>query len=317
VTAPSVKRRERIPVRIPTRNGPYEAVILIHRALGFIGVGEAPLLPGRDASQALRAAEQCADLDLEARMAGVRMADLLGGVRRTGIECTALLTERRPRELANDVERLAAAGFRAYKLKAAGAGGQVDAERLGAVRYAAGREARLRIDFNGVLDLERAARALPTLDRFNLELAEQPLPPTARIDQWTTLAAATSVPLAADESLAEPVLADQLSKAGMGLAIKLATVGGPRAAYQLASCSGGVVTLGSSHETSIGLAAALHVACALGRQPLACGLATADFPAGDLAVGLSVLGGRLQLPDGPGLGVEIDLEALARYRTDS
>jgi len=90
----------------------------------------------------------------------------------------------------------------------------------------------------------------------------------------------------------------------------LATVGGLRAALELGRLATGAVLLASSYETSIGLAAALHVACALERPPLACGLATGGLLKADLASGLLLRAGRLHLPPGPGLGVELD-EALA------
>jgi L-alanine-DL-glutamate epimerase-like enolase superfamily enzyme len=72
----------------------------------------------------------------------------------------------------------------------------------------------------------------------------------------------------------------------------------------------------SSFETSIGLAAALHTACASARPPEACGLATADLLEADPVHGLDWSGPELLLPSGPGLGVELDMKALSRYRLD-
>jgi L-alanine-DL-glutamate epimerase-like enolase superfamily enzyme len=100
------------------------------------------------------------------------------------------------------------------------------------------------------------------------------------------------------------------------LALKLATVGGPRAALELAAHACGRVTIGSSFETSIGIAAALHAACALRDEPMACGLATGRLLGGDVACGLERDGPWLWLPNSPGLGVELDDRALAAYRLD-
>jgi O-succinylbenzoate synthase len=124
------------------------------------------------------------------------------------------------------------------------------------------------------------------------------------------------VALAADESLADPRLGVELAGAGVTLALKLATVGGPRAALELATHARGPVTIGSSFETSIGIAAALQVACVLRDEPLACGLATGELLGGDLACGLTRDGPWLRLPNAPGLGVELDQRALAAYRLD-
>jgi O-succinylbenzoate synthase len=211
------------------------------------------------------------------------------------------------------VEAAAGAGFRTFKLKASGV--PLDLERLGAARWGAGPTGRLRLDFNGALAPAAAARLLPTLAAFGVELVEQPLPAPAPLAEWLLLARA-GVPLAADESLADPACGRALVEAGLGLAMKLATVGGPGAALELAGPARGPVLVGSSYETSVGLAAALHTACALAAEPLDCGLATRGLLDGDVAVGLPAEGPLLRLPAGPGLGVELDRRALDRYRLD-
>jgi L-alanine-DL-glutamate epimerase-like enolase superfamily enzyme len=323
--------REVIPVAIPMAGGrTYQAVLLVVRSGGLIGLGEAPALAarggsleslvaelrsGRPGSAAARAAWDSAHLDLDARKQGISAAALLGGVQRPGAHCTALVEEARPDAVAAAVDRLAAEGFTGFKLKAANGGGPLDLERLGAARWAGGARARLRLDFNAGLSRAQAERALPSLGHLHLELFEQPLPVAAPAADWQALAAASGAVLAADESLADSTLACSLAAQGTGLAIKLATVGGPRAALALAAAATGPVTFGSSYESAIGIAAALHVACALGRDPLACGLATRRGLESDLATGLPEQP-FLRLPGGPGLGVELDLEAVARYRLD-
>lgn len=305
---------ERIHVRLPVRAGSeYEAVIVVAEADGFTGLGEAPLLPGRSVEAALRAAEACAQLDAEARRRGVRLAGLLGGVQRAGVECSALVVEPRAADVALRVGELAAAGFSCFKLKAANGGGVVDEERLGAARWAAGRGARLRLDFSAALPLAVAERRLPSLLHFGVELFEQPLGVDAPLEDWRRLRDA-GLPVAADETLADPAAARTLAAEGVALAAKVATVGGVEECLALLAGAEGPVTLGSSYETSIGIAAAVQVACALRREPLACGLATRQRLAADLATGLDADGPFLRLPDAPGLGVELDRDALERYR---
>lgn len=307
-------RREEIRVSIPRAGGVHEAVIVVLHGDGLSGVGEAALVPGRDGAAALRSAEECARLDLEARSRGVPLADLLGGARRDSVECNALVIDPRPDQVAARVDALAAAGFETFKLKPVDGGGQVDLARLGAARFAAGRHGRLRLDLGGALSESQAASVLRSLEQFELELVEQPLPPTAPAESWLRLREVG--PIAADESLAVPSLAAALAEAGIALAMKLATLGGPVAALDLASRAAGPVLLSSSYETSIGLAAALHAACALEAEPLACGLATLELLEADPTSGLRLEGSRLALPPGPGLGVELDRSALQRYRVD-
>jgi L-alanine-DL-glutamate epimerase-like enolase superfamily enzyme len=310
----SVEVSEQIRVEIPMRDGTYVALIVVLQADGVTGIGEAPLLPGRPEPAALRAALETAELDLAARMAGVRVVDLLGGARRAGVGCAALVAAIKPADVAAEVERFAAEGFKAFKLKAANAGGRIDQERLGAARWAAGRDLELRLDFNGRMSLREAVAALPGLNTFAPITLEQPLPAASAAADWNALGDAGV--LAADESLALRDLAAELAAGGVGLAIKLATVGGPRAAVSLAAAAAGRAWVGSSYETSIGLAAALHTACAFEREPPPCGLGTLGLLAADLASGLEIEGGFMALPDGPGLGVELDRAALRRYRVD-
>lgn len=312
---------ERIPIQIPRRDGaaPYRGTVVILRdADGVVGVGEAAVIDARQAGwdAAAVVAQEIAELDLQGRRQGVPMAALLGGVRRQAIECTALITEPRPAALALEVERQSSEGFRAFKLKSANTGGAIDGERVGGARWAAGAGARLRLDFNGSLPFERAVSVLPTLEHFGLELVEQPIAPGEPVAAWDRLRAVTHTPLAADESLGQRDAACALATTGVALAIKLATVGGLRAALALAQAATGPVTVGSGMESSIGLTAALHVACALPVEPLACGLATLHRLDGDLAIAPVAPGPELRLPAGPGLGVEIDYAALARYRLD-
>jgi L-Ala-D/L-Glu epimerase len=326
-----IERVEVHPLGIPRGDGMYHAVLLVLHKDGICGLGEAPALAARGGDvaalcaelaerrprhAAARAAWAAAELDLAARAAGVPTVDLLGGARRREVRCNRLIGEASPVAVARRVEAAAAAGYATFKLKAAGGGGPLDLERLGAARWAAGRGGRLRLDCNGVLSREAACRVLPTLDAFRLELVEQPLPPEASPADWRLLANACRSPLAADESLGEPERARELAAAGIGLAMKLATVGGPRAALELAARAAGPVLLSSSYETSVGLAAALHTACALAAEPLDCGLATRDLLEADVGLGLVAEGPLLRLGVGPGLGVELDRRALARYRLE-
>ena len=312
---PAVERKEAIPVRIPARFGAYEATIVLLHGEGVVGVGEAPAIAGRSPAAAMRAAAECARVDLRARAAGLAVSSLLGGARRDRVECNALVAAGPPSEVAREVERAVDAGFRAFKLKAANGGGLLDLERLGAARWAAGPGPELRLDFNGRLTEEQAQAVLPALSAFAPVTFEQPLPADARIGSWSRLGVSPGR-LAADESLADESLAAMLAREGFGLAIKLATVGGPAAAVELGARAVGRAWLSSSYETSIGIAAALHAACVLEKEPAACGLATLGLLENDLAQGLVLEHGHLRLRDGPGLGIELDRELIERYRAD-
>ncbi len=70
----------------------------------------------------------------------------------------------------------------------------------------------------------------------------------------------------------------------------------------------------STIESGIGLLGALHLVAALPQVTLECGLATLHLLDDDFVVeDISIQDGALAVPQGPGLGVELDRAALAAY----
>jgi hypothetical protein len=58
----------------------------------------------------------------------------------------ALVTARRPEDVAREVERMSVAGCRTFVLRRLDGGGMLDRERLGAARYAAGLQADVELE---------------------------------------------------------------------------------------------------------------------------------------------------------------------------
>ncbi|HEV3231200.1 MAG TPA: mandelate racemase/muconate lactonizing enzyme family protein [Candidatus Dormibacteraeota bacterium] len=281
-----------------------------------------------------RNALETALLDLLGRANGLSLADLLGGRRRDTVECNALVLGQRPEAVAVEVAGLRARGFTTVKLKASplwhadpAIAVRFELERLAAARWSGGPGLRLRLDLN-CLDSDLAELAVASLAREGLEVLEQPLPATAGLAEWAGLAAWSASPLAADESLADRDLAPRLPDAGVGLAIKLATVGGPLAALRLARAAAAArrpvpVLLSTSMETAVGVAAAVQVAAAMEPPPLACGLDTLRFHRaaegqgggrGEArSGGLDWSGAHVEVPGGPGLGMAPSGADIARW----
>ncbi len=101
------------------------------------------------------------------------------------------------------------------------------------------------------------------------------------------------------------------------LVVKPMVVGGLRPArriVELAEEAGVGTIVTTTIDAGVGVAAALHLAATLPEGSPACGLATGSLLADDLIVRpLAVRDGSMLLPDGPGLGVELDEAKLARY----
>ncbi len=229
--------------------------------------------------------------------------------------CNATLVAGEPATVAAEALRWAEDGFSTFKLKL---GTGDDAGQVRAAREALGPAARIRIDVNAAWGLEEAKRALAALEPLGIELAEQPV---SSLDEMAALAASTSIPLAADESVTSADDAERAVDAGACAytGVKLAKVGGPEEALAIADLL--PTYLSSALDGPVGIAAAAQVAqtLAAGERPerleLAHGLATQRLFASTIAsVECELRGDRLHPPPGPGLGVEIDEEALRAHR---
>jgi o-succinylbenzoate synthase len=260
-----------------------------------------------------RCAALTALLDLRGRRAAAEGASPTAA--EEPVECNATLVSGEPAAVAAEAERWAEDGFRSFKLKL-GAGDDVGQVR--AVRDALGPAARIRIDANAAWSTETATRALAELEPFEIEFAEQPV---ATAGEMARLASSTSIPLAADESIETCADAEDAIRLGAcDLAgLKLSKVGGPEAAIEIAELMPAFVS--SALDGPIGIAAAAQVARTLdarapGAAPsLAHGLATQRLFASSIAsVECELRGPMLHVPDGPGLGVEIDEAALQAHR---
>lgn len=256
--------------------------------------------PGR----ALRAALDAARLDLD-ELPAARL-----GPDGPGVGVNATIASVGPRASAEAALQALEAGFGTLKLKAgAERETEVLVDRLRAVRDAVGPAVRLRIDVNGAWDLETAVERLEAIRRFAIEYVEQPLGGDDPI-ALAELRRRVRVPLAADEAVTSVRAARALLEAGAVdvLVVKLARVGGPVAALQIAELAAErnvPVVISTLFETGVGIAAGLAAAAGLpdvggvaGEGPPDHGLATGGLLENDLLLAELILDdGRMWLPD--------------------
>ena len=201
-------------------------------------------------------------------------------------------------------------GYSCFKLKV---GLPDDADRVAAVRETLGPWPALRLDANGAWSVDEAVGTIDALSEHDLELVEQPC---ATLAEMAEVRRGVTIPIAADEPIrsVDDVRAAASAGACDAVSLKLATCGGVRAtrdAIRAAREEGLEPVLTSTLDGPWGIAAALHVAAAE-RLRLACGLATLDFFAARVARAIRrPMAGVLEVPAGPGLGVEVDEEDLA------
>lgn len=234
------------------------------------------------------------------------------------LPCNATLVSGAPEAVAESALEWAGDGFTTFKLKL---GDGDDVAQVRAVREAVGAEAKIRVDANGAWSLADATRILAELEPLDVELAEQPV---AGTEDSAQLGRTTSIPLAGDESIADREDAEWALETGaFALAgIKLSKVGGYSEAIEIAEAIPSYVS--SALDGPVGIADGAHLAQEMrvrphpslqGQPGPAHGLATQRlFSSTVAAVECELRDGMLHPPPGPGLGVEIDEDALNAHR---
>lgn len=267
---------------------------------------------------AVRCAIDVALLDLEGRRRGVPIARLLGAAPVADVEVNAIIGVGAPSEVAAWGLEAVAAGYRVLKLKVGVGSIADDVARVSALRGACP-HARVRLDANGAWDEATARTALAALVPFDVELLEQPVA-AADVDALARLHSESGIALGADEVLrdAAPRAAVVAQSAADLLVLKPMVLGGLRPALELAR-RGAAAGMGAfattTFDSSVGTAAALHLAAAL-PQRVAHGLGTGAHLGGDLVrATLLPEEGTLRLPASPGLGIDVDPSALDRWAT--
>lgn len=159
----------------------------------------------------------------------------------------------------------------------------------------------LRVDANAGWSRERAQAMLPVLQEHGVEFVEQPLAPDD-LEGLAALRRRGILPIVVDESCIVARDIPKVAGAVDGINIKLAKCGSLREALRMiatARAHGLLVMVGCMIETSLGITAAAHL------TPLvdAADLDGAALTANDPFTGASIAGGRITLPELPGLGV--------------
>ena len=257
----------RLPLRVPLGGLDHRLAVLVE---GPAGWGEWSPLPGYPADPVACWAA-CQEAASDAWPAPVRPS----------VPVNALVPAVPPETAGALAASARAAGITTVKVKVGADPAGADLDRVAAVRDALGPGGRIRIDANAFWDLDAAALALCRFDRYDLELAEQPV---ATLDDLAKLRRRVPVALAADEAVRSIEDAHRLRRldAADALVVKTQPLGGVRVALAVAEEAGVPTIVSSLYETSVGLAAGVALAACLPELPYACGLGTATLLAADV-----------------------------------
>jgi L-alanine-DL-glutamate epimerase-like enolase superfamily enzyme len=267
--------------------------------------------------------------DILGRATGQPVGRLLGGRHRERVAPYASLLMEEPERLRDRLLEVKAQGFRAFKI-GWGPFGRVDArmdERIvRAARDAVGAESRLMVDAGGSdafwpHGFKWALNTARMLADHAIDWFEEPLRPDA-LDDFVLLRRHAPVPIAGGEVLTRRQAFQPFLTAGAFDIVQpdVTKVGGISEERAIATMAQdhGVTFVPHGWNTAVGLAADLQLASAFAGTDLVEYLAGSPFIDEITAGGWRLdADGMLAIPAGPGLGVELDRAAVARYTGDT
>ena len=267
----------------------------------------------------VRSAVEMAFWDLAGRATGQPLCRLLGGEYRRRIPLAVRLDQGHPQRVAQDARELAEQGFHCQIMPASGQI-QLDLKRLRAIREMVGDRAELRLDGAGAYELETALDLCAELDgdRDALQFLLDPLD-TEEFYAIASLARQTSVPLALWRTVRSPadVLAVVRCDAVRYVTVDPGLLGGlvpARKCTAVAEAAGLHPLLAGSPSVGVATAAMLHLAAATPAFSSCNECAGHQLVDDVLAEPPEIIDGRMTVPQGPGLGVEVDRAKVERYQ---
>jgi L-alanine-DL-glutamate epimerase-like enolase superfamily enzyme len=270
-----------------------------------------------------RAGVEIALWDILGKAAGLSLHQLWGETQREFVPTKFSVSGAAPERAAAIALWAVEQGFSAMKVKV-GRDLAQDLERVTAVRDAVGRDVRLGVDANGGWSPWVAVQSLSSLSALDIWFLEQPVAPTD-ITVMAQVKAKSPIPVLADESISTSVdaVAAIRADAADAFSIYVGKGGGLSAARRIAAvaAAGGLAcTVGSNLEMGIATAAMIHLGMVLPAgtvEAFPCDILSVFFYEHMLvSEPLPVEAGCARPPAGPGLGVDLDEEAVAHYRVE-
>ncbi len=262
--------------------------------------------------------------DLAGKALGIPACKLLGGAYRDrvkvyasglpGLKTAGDTTARQ--QLQDDARALVRQGFRAIKL-AIGFGVEADVDSVSTACEAVGDQITLFCDAAGNYDVDQAARLGRALEPLGVGWLEAPIPPE-HVDGHATLAKSLNVPIATDLLSTRYQVRDFLVRGALDVVQPdVCRAGGLSECRRIAHLAD-VFGVGFAPHVSIGsaiqFAASAHIAAATPNFVIM------EYWIGENRIGNAVLrtplrlsDGMLVVPGGPGLGLDIDEDALLRH----
>lgn len=276
-----------------------------------------------------KAAVEMAAFDLAARSLEVPVWVLLGGRARLRVPITHSIGLMGADEAVEECRCVVAEGIRTIKIKV-GVEPERDVALVERVRTAVGDDVDLCVDANnGYRSPGEAVQILRRMEPFRLKYVEQPCQGISRVAK---VAARLDAPVMLDEGVwnKHDVIEIAEQRAGDIVSIYTTKPGGLQPALEVAataSAAGLLCNVNGSMETGVGNLANLQLAAAAAPVTLSCVIpisTPAEANRGQirgvyytddlLRDAFAYEDGFVNVPDAPGMGIEVDEDKIARYR---
>ncbi len=256
--------------------------------------------------------------DVLGKLSGQPLVNLFGGRVRDTVDYFWYLVRKEPDAMAADARRAVEAGFRTLYCKVGWGDPGADVEVVEAVRDGAGPDARIRVDANEAWSSGSAIRIVRRLERVGLELIEQPVS-GRNLEEMAYVRSRIDTPMLSNE--ATWTRADVLNVVRLGAADVVSIdnqmdggLANMKRAAGICDTAGIPVVKHSLGELAVATVAGAHLIASTPNF-LPASQSYVALLADDLVEGgpLRYEGGRLAVPDGPGLGVTLDQDRVERY----
>ncbi len=267
--------------------------------------------------------------DITGKKYGVPVYQLLGGLVRREVPIAHSLGILDLDTLRTEAATAVEDGIKTIKVKI-GLDPERDVQAVAEVRKVVGDETSIVVDANQGYETPKVAiRTLRRIEEYVIRYAEQPVEGLQRMAE---VARAVDIPIMADESAwtARDIL--EIAQLGAADVISLYTTkpGGllpAKKAAAVAEAAGFPCNINGSLETGVGNAANLHLAASTACVTESCVIPITTLAGREqtkiagifytddiLTEPFTYRDGSLVVPDGPGLGIELDEEKVAHYR---
>ncbi|SAL86661.1 muconate and chloromuconate cycloisomerase [Caballeronia arvi] len=267
-----------------------------------------------------KSALETALLDAQGKRLGVPVSDLLGGRRRERLPVAwTLASGDTAKDIAEAEKMLEARRHNVFKLKIGAKELEADIRHVAEIKRAVGDRAAVRVDVNMAWSEMQATRAIPALADAGCELIEQPVASPAALAR---LRGRFPVALMADEILQGPQSAFEIAKnhGADVFAIKIEQSGGLFAAQRVAAIAdaAGIELYGGTMlEGAFSTIASAHLFASFANLQWGTELFGPLLIVEEILThSLDYSNFELTVPNGPGLGIELDEVRVKRFTRD-